>query len=110
MTKAELLASIETDLGANYQSSDSTLLSDLLDEVINDALLISNRNYLAQTDLEGQISILASHIRKCVKSIYLARGSEEVASQSQQGLASTYENAIHTMTYDIIRSNKRILM
>lgn len=110
MTKANLLSSIKTDLGANYQESDSNLLGALLDEAVNDALIASNRWQFKDTALEAQLDILGSNIRKCVKSMYLLRGAEDVKSQSVSGLSSTYENAIETMTHDIIRSNKRILM
>lgn len=112
MTKANLLSSIITDLGANYQN-DSDFLGALLDEVIDDAFFVSNRDQLitekSGTVFETQLSILASNIRKCVKSIYLQRGAEDVKSQSEGGISSTYENAIETMRHDIIFSNKRIL-
>lgn len=110
MTKENLLSSIVADLGANYRD-DSDVLGALLDDVINDALIVSNRVHLATTDekLEAQLDILSSNIKKAVKSIYLLRGAEDVKSQSLSGLSSTYENAIETMLYDIIRSNKRIL-
>lgn len=112
MTKQNLLSSIVADLGANYNEENSSLLGALLDDVINDALIVSNRKYLATDEaaLEAQLDILSSNIRKAVKSVYLLRGAEDVKSQSQSGLSSTYENALETMTYDIIRSNKRILM
>lgn len=109
MTKEQLLHSISTDLGANYRN-DSVLLEEIFDEVVNDALIVSNRSQLASADMGSQLDILASNIRKCVKSIYLIRGAEDVKSQSQSGLNSTYENAVETMTHDIIRQNKRILM
>ena len=111
MTKQNLLSSIIADLGANYRE-DSAVLGALLDEVVNDALIVSNRIQYAKTTegLEVQLDVLSSNIRKCVKSIYLLRGAEDVKSQSVSGLSSTYENAIETMNYDIIRSNKRVLM
>lgn len=111
MTKENLLSSIIADLGANYRE-DSEVLGALLDEVVNDALIVSNRIQYSKTteSLEAQLDVLSSNIRKCVKSIYLLRGAEDVKSQSVSGLSSTYENAIETMNYDIIRSNKRVLM
>ncbi len=111
MTKENLLSSIIADLGANYRE-DSEVLGALLDEVVNDALIVSNRIQYSKTTegLEAQLDVLSSNIRKCVKSIYLLRGAEDVKSQSVSGLSSTYENAIETMNYDIIRSNKRVLM
>ena len=112
MTKNDLLNSIITDLGANYHSDDSTLLGALLDEVINDALIVSNRKQYAsdQEKLEAQLDILASQIRRATKTIYLQRGAEDARSQSQSGLSTSYDNAIEIMTKDIIRLNKRVLM
>ena len=107
MTKAQLLSSIQADLGDNYSSSDSDLLGALLDEVITDALLVSGRASLS--DKEAQLDVLGSNIRKSVKSIYLQRGAEDVKSQSLSGLSSSYDNAIETMRHDIIFSQKRIL-
>ncbi len=114
MTKNELKNSIIADLGANYQESDSELLGALLDEVINDALIISNRQYTldieSEETLEKQITILASEIRLCVKSIYLQRGSEDVSSISQLGISSVFEDAKRKMREDIIKGNKRVLV
>lgn len=111
MTKEDLLSSIVADLGANYRD-DSDVLGALLDDVINDALIISNRDRLVKTqvDEEKQIKFLSSNIRKCVKSIYLQRGAEDVSSQSISGLSSTYDKSIITMKDDIIKSGKRILI
>ena len=111
MTKSQLIASIVADLGANYQNDDE-LLGAIFDEVVNDALLVSGRTFLAKTDegYETQLDVLSSNIRKAVKSIYLLRGAEDVKSQSVSGINSTFENAIETMNYDIIRTGKRVLM
>lgn len=112
MTRNDLFESIIADLGANYQEDDEKLLGALLDEAISDALIISNRSRLAALSKEGmaeQISILSSNIRKAVVSTYLARGSEDVESQTVSGLSSTFENAIDTMSKDIIKQGKRIL-
>lgn len=112
MTKENLLSSIVADLGSNYQESDSALLGAILDEVVDDALRVSGRIFMAQTDegMSAQLDVLSSNIRKAVKSIYLLRGAEDVKSQSESGISSTYENAVETMTYDIIRTGKRVLM
>lgn len=108
MTKQELLESIKTDLDANYRNDD--VLNELFEEVLNDALFISNRISLYQTKQEEQISILASNIRKCVKSIYLQRGSEDVTSQSLSGISNTYDDAVERMKSDIIKQGKRRLI
>ena len=108
MTKSQLLASIIQDLGANFNSDDETLLTELLDEVINNALRFSNRRF--KTNVEDQIEILAPEIRRCCKSIYLQRGSEDVSSQNTSGLNSKYTNAWERMRQDIYKSGKRILI
>lgn len=109
MTKQELLESIKTDLDANYRN-DEDVLNELFEEVLNDALFISNRKSLYSIADETQITILASNIRKCVKSIYLQRGSEDVASQSLSGISNTYDDAIERMKSDIIKQGKRRLI
>ena len=112
MTKENLLNSIISDLDANFKN-DSSVLSALLDEVINDALFTSNRDQLVDSKdtstLESQLDVLASNIRRAVKTIYLQRGAEDTKSQSLSGLSSTYDDVIETMKNSIIRSGKRIL-
>ena len=112
MTKAALLTSIISDLGANYSTSDANLLSTLLDEMIDEALFISNRKHLATDEimLNLQLDILSPNIRRAVKTVYLQRGAEDVVSQSRSGLNSTYDKAIETMQKDIARTGKRIVI
>lgn len=109
MTKSELLESIKADLNANYRNDDE-VLNDLFEEVLNDALFISNRTSLYQTKEEEQITILASNIRKCVKTVYLQRGSEDVTSQSLSGISNSYDDAIERMKADIVKQGKRRLI
>lgn len=113
MTKKDLLNSIKVDLGANYYDSHNALVEQLLDEVINDALFISNRKYKVDSNnpstLYAQLDILNSEIRRCVKTLYLQRGAEDVASQSMSGLSSSFENAKDRLRDDIIKNGKRIM-
>lgn len=109
MTKEKLLESIKTDLNANYRNDDE-VLNDLFEEVLNDALFISNRKKLYETSEEEQITILASNIRKCVKTIYLQRGSEDVTSQTLSGISNIYDDSIERMKADIIKQGKRRLI
>jgi hypothetical protein len=110
MTKQNLLESIILDLGDNYRN-DNEIIGAILDEVVNDALIVSGRDQFSNTvsGLETQLDVLSSNIRKAVKSIYLLRGGEDVKSQSVSGMSATFENAIETMNYDIIRTGKRVL-
>lgn len=108
-----LKESIITDLGDNFKSGDESLIKQLLEEVLNDALIISNRDklYVNETDETDstQIKVLSSNIRKAVKTIYLQRGAEDVVSNSVSGLSNSYDAAIETMSKDIIRQGKRII-
>lgn len=114
MTKDQLLESIIHDLGANFKTGDNIILSELLDEIINDALLVSNRYSKAQqssADMSAQITVLQSEIRNCVKAIYLRRGAEEISSENNGVLSlnMTFEDAIDRMTSHIIKTGKRLL-
>ena len=111
MNIEELCEAIERDLGVNYNSEDGNVLRDLVEDVIEDALKLSNRDARATTPeaKEAQVAILQSNIKKAVKAIYLQRGTEDVKSNSQSGLSNTYDDVMDTMLKDIVRQNKRIL-
>lgn len=108
MIRQELLASIKEDLGANYNSDDVTLLESIYNEVVDNALRFSNRIF--KSNKETQVDVLASEIRRCVKTIYLSRGAEDVSSKSQSGLTSTYDDAMERMRNDIVKNGKRVLI
>lgn len=105
--KDKILEEIKKDLASNYRNDDD-VLNVLLDDVINDALFMSNRRFLK--DKEKQIEILSSNIKKATKSIYLQRGTEDVKSSSFNGENNIYQDAIENMNRDIIRECKRILI
>lgn len=108
MTKTELLNSIIYDLGANYKDEDIDVITDIFNEVVDNALRFSNRQF--KTNVEQQITILSSDIRKCVKALYLQRGTEDVKQQTQSGLSTTYTDALETMRQDIYKGGKRVLL
>lgn len=99
---------IIAELGDMYDTNDSTVLHDILEDVITDALYVSNRQYKSNKD--DQLTILKSNIKKAAKTIYLQRGSEDVTSETQSGISKTYDIAMETMKQDIIRQNKRLLI
>lgn len=103
---------IIANLADNFRAGDEEILGDILEGVIDDALLMSNRKYKAvdSDSREAQIIVLASNIKKAVKTIYLQRGVEDVRSNSQSGLSNTYDVAMETMLSDIIRQNKRLMI
>ena len=102
--KNEIIA----ELGDLYNTGDSQVLGNILDDTITDALFVSNRQH--KTNKDAQLTILKSNIKKAVKSIYLQRGTEDVSQETQSGINKTYEVAIETMKRDIIRENKRLLI
>ena len=105
--KTKILNEIIKDLADNYRK-DGEVLNNLLDDVIVDALSMSNRKY--KSDIDNQLLILKSNIKKAVKTIYLQRGAEDVSSKSESGQSSTYDYAMETMQKDILRQNKRIMI
>lgn len=107
MTRAELETSIANDLGKNFSRDDAVVFDSIFNEVVDNALRFSNRRFKTETD---QLPILASEIRRCVKTIYLSRGSEDVTSQSQSGISSTYDNAMERLRKDIVKNGKRVLL
>lgn len=111
MTINDLQTAIISDLAENFRAGDETILQGIIEDVVDDALLMSNRDRLATSDelKEAQIDVLSSNVKKAVKTIYLQRGVEDVSSNSQSGLSNSYDVAMETMLRDIIRQNKRIL-
>ncbi len=106
--KNTILQEIIDDLDVLYKDDDDEVLESLLEDVIRDALFISNRQY--KKDSDNQLRILKSNIKKAVKTIYLQRGAEDVMSEGLAGISSTYGNAIEMMEKDILRQNKRLFI
>ena len=103
--KERILKEIIRDLADNYRN-DIEVLDSLLDDVINDALFMSNR--INKGNLDKQLITLKSNVKKAVKAIYLQRGVEGVVSDSQSGLNNNYDDVMETMKKDIIKQNKRL--
>lgn len=105
----ELINSIKVDLGVNFKEGDDEILNAITKETFNDALFISNRKSLYEKEgtCSEQIEILAPNVRRCVKTIYLQRGSEDVSASSLSGLSVTFDDAIKRMHDDIVKQGKR---
>ena len=97
-----MLNEIIRDLGDNYNDTDKKVLDDILNDATTNALFISNR----KNTLEN-IKLLSSEIKGYVKTVFSRRGTEDVKSQSQSGLSSTYINAYEEMRKNIISNGKR---
>lgn len=99
-----ILNEIIGDLSDNYNQSDKNILKSILEDIIADALSISNRK---KTDED--IIFLKNDIKKAVKSIYLQRGKEDVTQDSESGLSNVYNDAIKELSLNIIRKGKRLI-
>lgn len=97
-----MLNEIINELGDNYNSSDESVLSIILDEVTANALTISNRE-------ESTVNkeLLKREIKTCVKGIYLQRGAEGLNNLSERGTSSNFNDCIDRLRNDIIRNGKR---
>ena len=99
-----LLDNIIEDLKDNYDSSDKLVLTNILEDVIAQALFISNR-----VNNEDNIRVLKPEIIECTKTLYLQRGSEDVLSHSENGTSSSFKNAYEILRKSIINNGKRVI-
>lgn len=99
-----MLDKIILDLGDNYKIGDNKVLENIIDNVTNEALLISNR-----TNDDKNKKVLEYEIIETVKRVYLQRGSEDVSNRSESGINSSYHDAIEKLRNDIVKNGKRIL-
>lgn len=104
----KILEEVISDLGVNYSKKDEELLIGIIEDVINNALYIANRNN--KSDRDNQINKLKFEIKRAVKIIYLQRGTEDVSSRNADGENSTYKDAYDTLRNDIIKNGKRVLI
>lgn len=96
-----MLERIKVDLADNFRKGDESVLLDLISMVTTDALSISNR----KVNKDG---ILDSNIIKCVKEMYLQRGSEGSKSLSDSGVSTSFDNPKETMRKEIVAEGKRL--
>jgi len=97
--KEELVERIIRDLGENYHDNDIEILMEIFEEISSIASNVSNRD---ETDIK-----LFPHIKRAVKSVYLIRGAEGLASKSESGVSDTFENIIDKLASDIIKGGLR---
>ena len=96
-----MLEEIKAELADNFREGDDTVLQNLIDRVTTDALSISNR-------VRNTNGILNSNIIKCVKEMYLQRGSEGSNSLSDGGISTSFNNPKETMRKEIVAEGKRL--
>ena len=98
-----MLQEIKIDLAENFRNDDE-VLENLIEDVTQNALFISNREETPENK-----NILKYEIKECVKSLYLQRGTEDVLTLSESGRSSSYKDAMETLRHNIIRNGKRVL-
>ena len=96
-----MLEKIKADLADNFKLGDEAVLQNLIDMVTADALFISNRKV-------DNKSILDSNIVKCVKELYLQRGSEGSNSLSAGGISTSFNKPLEEMRKEIVSEGKRL--
>ena len=94
-----MLEEITADLGANYNSSDESVLQQYIDDLTAIALQISK-----QTSLNDSLTYL---VKEAVKSSYLRRGDEGKSGSSEESLSSSYLDIQDKLRKDIINSDLR---
>jgi hypothetical protein len=98
-----MIEDIKLDLAENFREGEEQVLQDFIDEATTDALSISNRKRSNKN-----IELLSSDIKKCVKSMYLLRGSEGTVSNNDDGKTASFENPKEIMRIEIVKSGKRV--
>lgn len=98
-----MVTEIINDLADNFHEGDEAILKEIIDEVTNSALSISNRKRS-----QKNIALLSSEIKKCVKGLYLNRGAEGTKSISDDGKGLSFENLMEELRVNIVKSGKRV--
>jgi hypothetical protein len=110
MKLTEVLQMTIAKLGANYNSTDSTVLENIVKEVIIQASFISNRDISIDNDAkDNNLKLLSPEIMDAAIIAYENRGVENVKSQSSLGESNTFVDYIEKLRNDIIKNGKRIL-
>lgn len=104
MTDAEVLDKVIAKLGDNYIIEDRNVLTEIVDETINDACIISNREHS-----KDNVKILAYEIIDASIIKYQQRGSEFSKSSSELGQSNTFVDVSEFLRNNIIKNNKRVI-
>lgn len=96
-----MLNEIKTDLGANFNTGDETILENYIDDFSVIALDCTNRP-------EGDTKV-NPYIKTAVKSAYLKRGDEGLKSSGIGGISSSYEDIVNKLREDLIKNGLRLI-
>lgn len=111
MTYNELLQNIISRLGVNYQEEYNSILRELLDEKINLASNISNReiDVTNKTKADENLKLLSPEITQATIIGYQERGVEYTRSQSELGQSNSFIDVDETLRTNIIKNGKRVI-
>ncbi len=112
MTYNEILQKIISRLGSNYEQENLNVLKDLLEEKINLASHISNREIDVSPESEEKdenLEILSPEIIQATIIGYQERGVESTHSQSELGQSNTFIDVDETLRTNIIKNGKRVI-
>lgn len=99
IVKSEVINEIIGELGANYNTSDSTVLGNIYDDIVTIATDVSN--------LESTDERLYPYIKKAIKATYLSRGAEGLNSRSEGSISASYQEITDTLRNDIVKGGLR---
>lgn len=108
MTYNQILQLIIDRLGVNYDSSDSSVLEQILKEKINLASHISNREINLNTE-DSNLLLLSPEIIQATIIGYQERGVEYTRSQSELGQSNSFIDVDETLRNNIIKNGKRVI-
>ena len=107
--KQEVLQKIITILGDNYQDNDLSVLESLLDQVIEQASYISNRDIDLESPKDDNFKLLTPEIINATVIAYQTRGVESLKSQTELGQSNTFVHYTEKLRTDIIKNGKRVV-
>lgn len=108
--KQTVLDEIIALLGDNYSTSDASVLSNILDQVILQASYISNRDIDLTAQEDENFKLLTPEIINATIIAYQTRGVESVKSQSELGQSNTFVDYTEKLRNDIIKNGKRVIL
>lgn len=104
MTRKELVDLAKEKLGPIFKDSDTQVISNIGDTVINEALDLSHMTESSQT-----LGTLRAIIIEAIVIAYQNRGAESLKSQSELGQSNSFVDWMEYLEANIIKKGKRYL-
>lgn len=104
MSRKELVDLAIEKLGEQYRKTDSEIIKNIGDTVIDEALSVSHRQ-----DNEATLKDLKAIIIESIVIAYQNRGAESLKSQSELGQSNSFVDWMEYLETNIIQKGKRFL-